>query len=305
MRNRTKLLTAWKLLVVACLSLVQPAWAYYNPSTGRWLNRDPIGERGGPNLTAFVANRPISRSDALGLRTDLNPRDLRQYKICRRANLNERLTQGGVGPGDYKQDCCQKITVIIKLPLCTAGGLEGKGMGGHTAVGIEDEFYDYGPDNNNRRGIPPAKGNFLTGVPGYQWWDNPGRWDGDYSADDIGLSDVLGNIADLASERDAPLDVFKIEIAVSETEARDARAYWRALYSDLGTYSLLGDQCTTTVMKSLDRAGIFERSPLTFKPIGFLRSLESATHTCGPNKGRRVRFEHINKETAPSNCRRP
>jgi hypothetical protein len=40
---------------------------YYNPSTGRWLSRDPIGEKGGPNLYGFVANDPISKSDALGL----------------------------------------------------------------------------------------------------------------------------------------------------------------------------------------------------------------------------------------------
>src|SRR6266487_1220596 len=27
---------------------------YYNPSTGRWLSRDPIAERGGPNLYLFA-----------------------------------------------------------------------------------------------------------------------------------------------------------------------------------------------------------------------------------------------------------
>jgi len=40
---------------------------YYNPSTGRWLSRDPIGEKGGKNLYGFVKNNPISCVDRLGL----------------------------------------------------------------------------------------------------------------------------------------------------------------------------------------------------------------------------------------------
>src|ERR1035441_1916421 len=40
---------------------------YYNPTTGRWLSRDPIGERGGINLYGFVGNNPISRIDLFGL----------------------------------------------------------------------------------------------------------------------------------------------------------------------------------------------------------------------------------------------
>ena len=34
---------------------------------GKWLSRDPIGERGGINFYSFVANFPVSRYDLLGL----------------------------------------------------------------------------------------------------------------------------------------------------------------------------------------------------------------------------------------------
>jgi len=34
---------------------------------GHWLNRDPIGERGGLNLYGFVGNNPITKTDKLGL----------------------------------------------------------------------------------------------------------------------------------------------------------------------------------------------------------------------------------------------
>ena len=40
---------------------------YYDPETGRWLSRDPIGEEGGLNLYGFVGNDPTSHIDVLGL----------------------------------------------------------------------------------------------------------------------------------------------------------------------------------------------------------------------------------------------
>ena len=39
---------------------------YYNPSTGRWPNRDPIAEKGGLNLLAFCANNGINFVDVNG-----------------------------------------------------------------------------------------------------------------------------------------------------------------------------------------------------------------------------------------------
>ena len=40
---------------------------YYNSTTGRFINRDPIGEAGGQNLYGFVQNDPINNWDYLGL----------------------------------------------------------------------------------------------------------------------------------------------------------------------------------------------------------------------------------------------
>ncbi len=44
------------------------ACAYKSASgLGKWPNRDPLGEEGGPNLYAFLGNRPLRNVDVLGL----------------------------------------------------------------------------------------------------------------------------------------------------------------------------------------------------------------------------------------------
>jgi RHS repeat-associated protein len=42
-------------------------YRFYNPESGRWLNRDPIAEQGGLNLYGFVINNPLNKIDNLGL----------------------------------------------------------------------------------------------------------------------------------------------------------------------------------------------------------------------------------------------
>jgi RHS repeat-associated protein len=42
-------------------------YRYYVPDLGRWLNRDPVGEKGGPNLYSFTFNHPTITIDPFGL----------------------------------------------------------------------------------------------------------------------------------------------------------------------------------------------------------------------------------------------
>ena len=42
-------------------------YRFYDPNLQRWINRDPIGERGGKNLYRIVSNNTINKHDRLGL----------------------------------------------------------------------------------------------------------------------------------------------------------------------------------------------------------------------------------------------
>ncbi|NJO21424.1 MAG: hypothetical protein HC838_17205 [Spirulinaceae cyanobacterium RM2_2_10] len=51
---------------------VVSAQAFYNPESGRWLNRDPIEEQGGNNLYISVNNSQNNGFDKLGLSAIFN-----------------------------------------------------------------------------------------------------------------------------------------------------------------------------------------------------------------------------------------
>jgi RHS repeat-associated protein len=49
------------------VSVAYYGYRWYDPLTGRWINRDPIKEDGGINLYGFVGNNGIFNRDKLGL----------------------------------------------------------------------------------------------------------------------------------------------------------------------------------------------------------------------------------------------
>jgi RHS repeat-associated protein len=52
--------------LMAASGLYSYGYRFYDPLTQRWLNRDPIQERGGINLYGFVYNSPVNSTDSDG-----------------------------------------------------------------------------------------------------------------------------------------------------------------------------------------------------------------------------------------------
>ena len=54
------------ILIAALLGMVEVANAFYDPGLQRWINRDPIQEKGGINLYTFVKNDAVKWFDTFG-----------------------------------------------------------------------------------------------------------------------------------------------------------------------------------------------------------------------------------------------
>lgn len=78
---------------------------FYNPDTGRWLDRDPIEERGGKNVYAFIRNRVLDTVNRLGLSIWYSSIEIRRYHGSGEASigLNEPsyFDTDDWGPGNY------------------------------------------------------------------------------------------------------------------------------------------------------------------------------------------------------------
>ena len=70
-------------------------YRYYDPQTGRWPSRDPIGEEGGLNLYGFVGNDGVKWIDVLGL------------SECAAGECCES--------GSCVEDPCKKGSVLLKI----------------------------------------------------------------------------------------------------------------------------------------------------------------------------------------------
>ncbi|MBP7431007.1 MAG: RHS repeat-associated core domain-containing protein [Candidatus Hydrogenedentes bacterium] len=59
--------------------LLYYGYRYYAPWMGRWLSRDPIGERGGRNLFVFCRNNALTGFDPFGLKTVIKGTEIKRY----------------------------------------------------------------------------------------------------------------------------------------------------------------------------------------------------------------------------------
>ncbi|HEY3413117.1 MAG TPA: RHS repeat-associated core domain-containing protein [Armatimonadota bacterium] len=106
----------WGAYTDAGTGLVLMTHRYYDPATGRWLTRDPIGYNGGINLYGYVGGDPVNGSDPSGYSASLA---LEAGQFFLRAAVAEEIVGGG--PADPVGDGAVVITAGVGVIVC--GGL--------------------------------------------------------------------------------------------------------------------------------------------------------------------------------------
>jgi hypothetical protein len=112
-----------------------------DPKTGRWLSRDPIGERGGANLYGFGANQTPNGFDYLGsdwtafedwLAQTLGPPPDSVVEIVETAEfLHDQIEKIGAGIGAGYTECCASDDYCKKVITLDLGHTVHTSIGAH------------------------------------------------------------------------------------------------------------------------------------------------------------------------------
>ena len=103
-------------------------YRFYSSGLGRWINRDPLGERGGANVYVAMGDNPVNKTDSYGLQTIAPP------SIPMAPSMPPGITP--LGPGEIIPDPPLPNLPQIWPPTAPGGGGGGAiGGGGAGAVG--------------------------------------------------------------------------------------------------------------------------------------------------------------------------
>ena len=115
------------LAVVGLVVQTQTVKAHYDPNIGRWINRDPIFEKGGVNLYGFVGNDGVDRNDILGLeRFDLKYSVAESGPGVNLASFQDVLDAVTKAVDKYSDDGNDPCNCVESLTIYAHGTVEDK-----------------------------------------------------------------------------------------------------------------------------------------------------------------------------------
>lgn len=131
--------------------LVYYGYRFYDPSLGRFINRDPIGESGGTNLYGFVGNGPVNRSDFLGmwwrdaegnLRSGPRPRDGGSPNETTGTYRGDSGLLGSAGYDIPMQDEFNEMTFADGIARANNDQIERSRLGAPNNAAASDDYDD-------------------------------------------------------------------------------------------------------------------------------------------------------------------
>jgi RHS repeat-associated protein len=133
----------------------------YDPNTGRWLSRDPIGEMGGVNLYGYVGGNPVNNTDSSGLFIDtIADAGFILYDLYKLANeggceQNTNLTAlgldivGAISPGVTGLGAASRVTnTVSRNPIIIGENMKrvteyADKIGGHAYKPIKNDPFNF------------------------------------------------------------------------------------------------------------------------------------------------------------------
>jgi len=145
-------------------------YRYYDPVTGRWPSRDPIGERGGVNLYGFVGNAGVNWIDVNGLIS------LEDILKCGCEYICGKATGFGGAIGSFFTGLCDMAALAAKYgnPIGMAiNAGDAIDSGNAVAVGV-NKLIDMCKDGEAKEALRPILGpdvmNLIELDPGSPEW---------------------------------------------------------------------------------------------------------------------------------------
>lgn len=223
------------LLLTVFILAANSLYGFYDPSTGRFLSRDPSGESGGLNLYAYCNNDPVNNIEYLGLEVTRDA--VITYK---QLMINVRKWEKEAYPDDKCTPCVDRLrkfrdhihnnAVFTSSGSWTSGGETGKNnnneLGWHYIHTKQEGWIDFGHFSN-------------AAYHSNRWWTGPQAF---------GIATVNtkigGGIVEIGQFASAFVPGFPTASKTSAFTREDFRS--NRLGAEFGRYvSNQGDKCTS------------------------------------------------------------
>ncbi|MGB3117893.1 MAG: RHS repeat-associated core domain-containing protein, partial [Verrucomicrobiales bacterium] len=123
---------------------------HYRPEMGRWLSRDPIGERGGMHVYGFVKNDPLNRWDKLGLLDERTEGHIAKLHPKLQPLARSHITTVN---GNMKREARKRGQAVVYLA---------KIIQSHRTYAEQDALYNQGRNGNPGPRVTNARGGFSN-----------------------------------------------------------------------------------------------------------------------------------------------